>query len=411
LFHRQKPRFALLCVFVCPLLATPLACGGGGTESEASGAGGAGGRQVDQSGGVSGQAGNAGGASVPSESPFAFAERPPSNTCVAPARPTNAQNDPFPKRLSDTGCVEKSDPTKPAAGLIPYGVNSALWSDDADKGRWVAIPAGKTIVVKDDGHWDLPVGTVAVKEFRVKDKLVETRLLVHHSEPDDWVGYSYAWRPDGKDADLVDEDSKRVCVENLQPNCPDENPDGQMWVYPSRMQCLGCHGENPGRSLGLETAQLNRLFLYPNGKYANQIATFAKVGLLATSNIDPKSLPAYANPADPKSGTLSERARSYLQSNCAHCHRPGATMESTLDFRYTTPLREMNACDVKANKNNFGDSNAKLLAPGDGESSIVFRRTNTNSPFLRMPQIGRSIIDPVGSRLVGEWITSLKSCN
>src|SRR5207244_9316833 len=111
--------------------------------------------------------------------------------------------DRFPQKLSLTGCVDPSDATKAAGGLIPYEVNAPLWSDGADKRRWLAIPDGTQIHVNPDGHWALPVGSVLMKEFSLNGQRLETRLLVHHDDGE-WAGYTYVWDDTGTDATLID---------------------------------------------------------------------------------------------------------------------------------------------------------------------------------------------------------------
>lgn len=102
-----------------------------------------------------------------------------------PAPVTGA--DPFPQKLSLTGCVDPKEPTKPASGVIPYAVNVPFWSDGAEKERWFAVPDGTTISVKEGGDLDLPIGAVTMKTFRLGGKPVETRLFVRHDDGD-WGG-------------------------------------------------------------------------------------------------------------------------------------------------------------------------------------------------------------------------------
>src|SRR5262249_15112323 len=108
----------------------------------------------------------------------------------------------FPQTLSATGCTATGDAARPAAGLIPYGVNAPLWSDGAEKQRWFAVPDDARIHVGADGDFDLPVGAVAVKTFRLAGKPVETRLLVRHADGA-WAGYSFEWNDAGTDAQLL----------------------------------------------------------------------------------------------------------------------------------------------------------------------------------------------------------------
>src|SRR5262249_52108883 len=119
---------------------------------------------------------------------------------LAPTGPETPTN--FPQKLSATGCFSPDNLSQPSASLFAYDVNTPLWSDGADKRRWLQLPAGGQIHVKDDGDWDLPIGTVLIKEFSFDGKKVETRLLVHHDDGD-WGGYSYEWSDDQTDATLL----------------------------------------------------------------------------------------------------------------------------------------------------------------------------------------------------------------
>ena len=126
-------------------------------------------------------------------------------------------------QLSATGCVSATNATLPASGLIPYTPNAAFWSDGAVKERWIGLPNGKNITVGADGDWDFPNGTVLMKNFRLDNRLIETRLFMRH--PDGvWAGYSYEWNAQQTDATLV-RGGKQVTV------------GGQTWIYPSEGQC------------------------------------------------------------------------------------------------------------------------------------------------------------------------------
>ncbi len=121
---------------------------------------------------------------------------------------------------------------------------------------------------------------------------------------------------------------------------------GRSWIFPSEGQCVECHTQAAGRALGLETAQLNRSFTYPQtNRSANELTTLNHIGLLTPAITDASTQPALPDPAG-TTGTLAERARAYLHTNCSQCHRPGATAPSNMDFRYTTSLIATNACNA-----------------------------------------------------------------
>lgn len=321
-----------------------------------------------------------------------LAERPANVTCRAPARPTSAAGDAFPKTLSATGCVDPADPRRPAAGVIPYDVNVALFSDDAEKERFLALPDGAAMAVEASGHLLLPAGSVLIKSFELGGVPVETRLMVRHDDGE-WAGYSYAWREDGSDAELLE-------------NTVTRQFGAEAWTYPSRQNCLDCHTEAAGRSLGTELAQLNRAIDYERGRF-DQVSTLAHVGLIAGQLPQPlPEFPALSNVA----ASIETRARAYLHANCANCHRPGGKTGVSFDARFEVPLAAMQLCDVNPSKGNFGLLGAKLLKPADPTRSLLSVRMHTAIASARMPPTGRTRTDTVGTAIVDAWIASLGAC-
>src|SRR5205085_1649523 len=116
--------------------------------------------------------------------------------------PKEASPHKFPTKLSETGLFASVKDHVPAPGLIPYSVNSPLWSDGAAKERFIAIPGDGKIDVMPTRGWNFPEGTVLVKTFSLDNQRIETRLLT--KQQGQWVGYSYQWKDDQSDADLVE---------------------------------------------------------------------------------------------------------------------------------------------------------------------------------------------------------------
>ncbi|HKE43786.1 MAG TPA: PQQ-dependent sugar dehydrogenase [Steroidobacteraceae bacterium] len=300
-------------------------------------------------------------------------------------------------QLSATGCVDPADATRPASGLIPYAPNAAFWSDGAVKDRWIALPDGQNITVGADGDWDFPNGTVLMKNFHLGSQLVETRLFMRH--PDGvWAGYSYEWNAQGTDATLV-HGGKRVTVA------------GQTWIYPSEAQCLQCHTEAAGRSLGLETRQLASNMSYPQtGRTANQLVTLNTINTLTPPIVNPADVVPYPDPKG-TAGTLTERARAYLHVNCSQCHRPNGPTTSNMDLRYDTALADTHACGVAPSLGDLGIANARLIAPGAPDSSVLPTRMNRRDVPEAMPPVGSARVDADGVTLIRDWISSLASCD
>lgn len=301
-------------------------------------------------------------------------------------------------QLSATGCVDPANPTVPASGLIPYSPNAPFWSDGVAKQRWIGLPDGQNIIVGADGDWEFPNGTVLMKNFRLDDRLIETRLFMRH--PDGiWAGYSYEWNAQGNDATLV-RGGKRVTI------------GSQEWIYPSEAQCMQCHTEAAGRSLGLETRQLAFNITYPQtGRDAHQLLTLNAIHTLSPPITDPMAEIPYFNPTG-TTGTLSERARAYLHTNCSQCHRPDGATTSSMDLRYTATLANTNACNVAPELGDLGITNARLIAPGAANSSVIPARMNLRDNANAMPPTGLGArVDANGVQLIRDWINSLAGCN
>ncbi|MFO0761313.1 MAG: PQQ-dependent sugar dehydrogenase [Byssovorax sp.] len=313
--------------------------------------------------------------------------------------PENTMPEPstFPDKLSKTGCVDPNDPKKPAPGLIPYEPHSPLWSDGAGKDRWLALPDGTTIDIQPDGDFDLPIGAVLVKSFRVDDKLVETRLLVRHDDGG-YAGYTYAWDDAETDATLLPGSKSRPLG------------GGKIWYYPSRAECLACHSGAAGRTLGLEIGQLNAEMLYPEtNRISNQLATMDHIGLFSTPLSSPVTdLTAFPRPGTDE-GTAETRARAYLHANCSFCHRPNSVGGGPMDLRYSIPLAGVNACNVPPSNGDLGVSGAKILAPGDPAHSLLSLRPKALGAG-RMPPLATQVVDPVGTAAIDAWIQALDGC-
>jgi uncharacterized repeat protein (TIGR03806 family) len=309
--------------------------------------------------------------------------------------PAAEEDNTFPQLLSATGCVDPNYPTEPAPGLIPYDVQVPFWSDGAQKRRWIALPEGTTIHIGADGDWELPIGTVLMKRFRLGGRLIETRLLVRHADGG-WAGYSYEWNDDQTDATLLPGGKTKII-------------NGQSYAIPSRTQCIQCHNAEAGYTLGLETLQMNRGYKYPTAVsgWLNQMRVYEHMGLFDTPlSVPPRDLPSLPRTTN-EHARLARRARAYLHANCAYCHRPEGLGQGPADFLFQTT--EMGVCDVPPTVDDFGIPEARLLAPGDPAKSIISLRLHALDSS-RMPPIGKHVVDSDGVALIDAWITSLRSC-
>jgi uncharacterized repeat protein (TIGR03806 family) len=301
-----------------------------------------------------------------------------------------------PASLSATGCVSPSNAQQVAGGVIPYDINAPFYSDNAVKRRWLALPDDQKVTVQANGDFDFPSGTVLMKDFRVGEKLIETRLLMRHPDGN-WGGFSYAWNAQQTDAALVQGGDAR------------DIGNGQQWIFPSESQCLECHTAAANRALGPETAQLNRNFLYPQtGRTANQLTTLSIVGVLSSA-VDAGTAASLPDPANAQA-PLASRARAYLHTNCAQCHRPSGPTPSNMDLRFTTALSATNACNAAPQSGDLGlGAAARLIAPGNANLSLIVNRANRRDGS-RMPPLGSNIVDAAGVNLLTQWIAGLGAC-
>lgn len=316
----------------------------------------------------------------------------------------------MPQRLSETGCFQDLASFEPGPDLIPYEVNSALWTDGAFKPRFMVVPSPKRIRIEDGGAWTFPEGSILIKvfgfEFERGDpssrRPVETRFMVLRDGV--WEYTSYQWNEDGTDAERLDE------AKTVEYSIQDGNAVSVIeYQYPDYDACITCHGGAINEVLGPKTAQLNREHDY-GGVVANQLRAMASIDLLeldAGEDFDPAMEPRMANPRLGE-GSLEERARAYLDANCAHCHRPGgwAPSDIGLDLRYEVTLEETGVC---ASMKYFGWAGRPRVLPGDPEGSGLVQRL-TQEDALRMPSLGTSIIDPFGVGLLSDWIARLQTC-
>ncbi len=306
-------------------------------------------------------------------------------------------------RLSETGCFASTNPLVFSDGVIPYDVNMPLWSDGSDKSRGMALPNGATITVNPDGDFEFPVGTVLIKNFGYPGRpLHETRLFMRHPGGT-WQGYTYEWRADGTDADLLTDGKQKVVLDGTGRKIT--------WTFPTQQQCLMCHNEAAGFVLGPETAQLNGDFLYPStNRTSNQLATLDHIGLFSSPIGSPADWRALPNRYLQTTSTVA-RARAYLHANCALCHRPDGPAPVQIDLRYSTGTLAMKVCNATPLSGDLGVTGALLLAPQDPDHSMIVHRMRLRGTD-QMPPLASSVVDRgVLSNTIEPWILRADVCH
>jgi hypothetical protein len=313
-----------------------------------------------------------------------LSERPDSTFCA----PLDADGV-FAPLLSDTGCFSDG---MPAGDLVPYTVRSPLWTDGADKERWLALPVGQFIGYSVSGDWSFPEASVLAKNFlRGPGDPIETRLMVRWGSG--WDFASYRW--EGGVASLLDDSLEE----------PVTLADGTEsdWFFPGTDLCVSCHADG---AIGPTAAQLDTDYDY-DGVVRSQLDEMARVGLF---DIDPAPPEPLARPSE-EAVDLEDRARSWLHGNCAHCHRPGgwAPPDMDMDLRAQIPLAQARLCGVPVQFDTAPEAGSYRLSPGDSGDSALWGRTQSDG-LMRMPPVGVSVIDPLGAELLLAWIDSREDC-
>ncbi len=327
--------------------------------------------------------------------------RPPSPAYLG--MPTDPAS--LPTLLSTTGTFSDTASLTPVAALIPYSLNLPFWSDHAVKTRWVAVPDNQTVGWSADGQWTFPTGTVFVKHFAIAlDESqptvlhrLETRILVQDAAG--IHGASYRWNAAGTDATVV-----LAAATEMLSVTTSSGTRNQEWYYPSTTDCLACHSTNSGLVLGLNSRQLTRDMTYPSAT-EQQLAAwrFGKLFSAAPSDAAIAAVVRLSAIGAP-GASLELQARSYLDVNCAPCHRPGGAPAS-FDARFTTALGSAGLLDgVVADP--LGITGARVVAPGNPAASIMLVRALSADPSIRMPRIGRRTTDVPGTTMLRDWILS-----
>lgn len=345
--------------------------------------------------------------------------------------PPHTETKPFPRKLSETGLFTSTKDLIPDAGLIPYSVNSPLWSDGAEKERFIALPGDSKIEIDTvtyphdptypDRGWRFPDGTVLVKTFSMEMekgnpaslRRLETRILKYRKMPgnDDeygaqfWSGYTYVWNEDQTDADLLVAEGLDRKLTIKDPGAPGGQRE-QVWRFPSRAECTLCHNMAAKYVLGVTTLQMNKVHDY-GGKKANQLAVLEKLKVFQNKLAkSPEELPQLVDYRDGAAGS-DMRARSYLHSNCAHCHRKWGGGNAEFDLQASIPFSNSNAVNTRPGQGTFKLNDPKIVVPGEPDRSMVLERMKITG-LGRMPHVASKVVDQQAVELIGQWIAQLK---
>lgn len=325
---------------------------------------------------------------------------------MGPSEATAAPAGEPPARLSETGLYAAGSTTQIRPGIVAFAPQYPLWSDAADKRRWLRVPAGKSIDASKPDAWAFPPGTQLWKEFSHAGRPVETRTI--ERLPDGtWRFATYVWREDGREADLAPLRGTTVAVGDA--------PGGR-YAVPSRGDCLACHGGAAVPVLGVSALQLSpdRDPLAAHGGSARG-AEVDLPGLVARGWLRGLPPALMAQPPRIAADTPTERAAlGYLHANCGHCHNRSGNQvplrltlaQSVAEPRASRDAALMSAVGAASRYRMPGmASDARLVVPGDAKASVLALRMQSRQAQTQMPPLGTALPDTEGLALVARWIS------
>ncbi|ODS96955.1 MAG: hypothetical protein ABS49_10095 [Erythrobacter sp. SCN 62-14] len=295
--------------------------------------------------------------------------------------------DAAPRTLAEFGFFTDAAGRVPAQRVTPYELNVPLWSDGADKLRYIYLPEGTRLEADGEGLLKFPIGAAIIKSFAFGEgtdqRLIETRVLLHRA--DGWAALPYRWNAEQTEATLALAGARLDVT----------TPAGETISYriPNKNQCKECHSLNGA--------------VIPIGPKARNMAQSWLAAMLEAVPARADSLPHWDTRA---SGPAEPLARAYLDVNCAHCHQPGGmASNSGLDLRWEQAepqaigiFKRPVAAGRGAGGHEFG------IVPGAPDQSILVYRLASAEPGVAMPELGKSSVDPDGVAVVRRWILEMK---
>ena len=338
----------------------------------------------------------------------------------------------YPAKLSDWNVVYRDgDRLALNERVVPFDLNTPLFSDYAHKLRTMWLPEGTSARYEPREAFDFPVGTILSKTFfyptaagengvaRTEDtsrdhagegldlrnvRMIETRLLVHRQQG--WVALAYVWNAAQTEAML----ERTGASVPLQLVAADGSREPFTYQVPDQNQCAGCHASNNTtreiKPLGPKARHLNKDYAYATGG-ENQLAHLVKLGYL--HDVPATGVPRNADWRDAANASLDGRARAYLDINCGHCHNPEGPADTSglwLDSFDRDP-RHLGLCKPPVAAGQGTGGHRFGIVPGQPDESILAYRMDSDDPGVMMPELGRDVVHREGVALVREWIAAM----
>lgn len=314
---------------------------------------------------------------------------------------------PYPKLSDYKFFVGELKNLEPAFKVLPYDLNSSLFTDYALKKRFMWMPEGTKATYASDGEiLNFPVGAALIKNFYYENvlpdnvtKIIETRIMIKKTSG--WIFANYKWNDEQTEA-FLDMNASSVNISWMQ------NGEEKAITYkiPSGTDCIICHSSHSVYTpIGPKPQNLFKDFSYSTGMQ-NQLEKWKQEGYLDTYS---QNTLATADWQDTNK-SLDVRARSYLDINCAHCHKPGGAcdlMPENFSFTETANLTNLGVC---VEPHDFVIGNQQYIIHSQkGRESLMYYKMNTNIPEQMMPPVGRTIVHTEGLLLIREWIDAMEN--
>lgn len=299
----------------------------------------------------------------------------------------------MPRTLSEFGFFADAAQQQPSARVTPYALNTPLWSDGAEKLRFIYLPEGTRLEADGEGLLQFPVGAAIIKTFAFGEgaerRLIETRVLLHRA--DGWTALPYRWNAEQTDAALA--------LAGGRVDLTTPAGDAISYAIPNKNQCKTCHSKDGA--------------VIPIGPKARNLSAAWMEDMVQARALDrlPQGgakMPVWASYSDESSA--EPFARAYLDVNCAHCHQPGGgASNSGLDLRW----EQIDAHAIGIFKRpvaagrGAGGHEFSIL-PGVPDKSILLYRMDSAEPGIAMPELGKSSVDSQGVAVVRRWIAEMK---
>jgi uncharacterized repeat protein (TIGR03806 family) len=316
----------------------------------------------------------------------------------------------FRDHLSDYGFFKGNlKNLSPADGVIRYELITPLFTDYAVKDRFIVVPSGKTIRYTATGVLDFPDSTIIIKNFAYRNQhnqkiMIETRLLVKDPAQKAWTVMDYLW--DSTQTDAV----KHITGAKIPIQLLDDKGQKVSTLYqvPNTNDCKRCHMNSSVISpIGPKARNLNFVL---TGHAENQLSEWVSQGKLSgVHNL--REVPRLPDWKDSIHYSVTERARAYLDVNCAHCHTQGGDAMNTglfLEYQQKDPFHLGVLKSPVSAGGGAGGMNYDVV-PGDAAHSILAYRMNSAEPGTAMPELGRTIIHREAVGLIVEWINKMKA--